>query len=147
MNGRRHEMDASLCISYLTIEKRGEIPVNLRAQMGRQVFGCDICQDVCPWNRKAPISGDVRSCRLREELVNPALEWLAALDEAGFSHESFTGSPVKRAKLQRTCKETSRLLWAMRGWPKFLPKLREWSDRLRTQPYWLRHVRMGHRAD
>src|SRR5271170_8063605 len=53
-----YQMDASLCISYLTIEKRGEIPVGLRSQMGRQVFGCDICQDVCPWNRKAPISGD-----------------------------------------------------------------------------------------
>ncbi len=49
-----YEMDASLCIGYLTIEKRGSIPEPLRSQMGRQVFGCDICQDVCPWNRRAP---------------------------------------------------------------------------------------------
>jgi epoxyqueuosine reductase len=49
-------MDASRCIAYLTIEKKGAIDESLRASMGRQVFGCDICQDVCPWNRKAPIS-------------------------------------------------------------------------------------------
>jgi len=47
-------MDASRCIAYLTIEKKGSIAEDLRAPMGRQVFGCDICQDVCPWNRKAP---------------------------------------------------------------------------------------------
>ena len=73
-------MDATQCIAYLTIEHKGPIAPELMEGMGRQVFGCDICQDVCPWNRKAPISTDPE-LEARPELVNPALEWLAAMDE------------------------------------------------------------------
>ncbi len=51
-----YQLDATKCISYLTIEKRGDIPVDLREGIGRQVYGCDICQDVCPWNRQAPVT-------------------------------------------------------------------------------------------
>src|ERR1700719_2548081 len=87
-----HELDANLCISYLTIEKRGLIPDPLRAGLGRHVFGCDICQDVCPWNRKAPVTS-AAEFQPREGLVNPALEWLAEMDEAGF-REVFRRSPV-----------------------------------------------------
>jgi epoxyqueuosine reductase len=90
-------LDANKCISYLTIEKRGAIPGELREGMGRQVFGCDICQDVCPWNRKAPAT-DAAEFQPREGLVNPALEWLAEMKAEEF-RETFRRSPVRRAKL------------------------------------------------
>ncbi len=91
-----YELDSNKCISYLTIEKRGTISDELRAGMGRQIFGCDICQDVCPWNRKAPASGKPEF-QAREGLVNPALAWLAEISEEEFRGK-FRGSPVKRAK-------------------------------------------------
>ncbi|MGB6780893.1 MAG: QueG-associated DUF1730 domain-containing protein [Terracidiphilus sp.] len=91
-----YQMDATRCISYLTIEHRGDIRPELMEKMGRQVFGCDICQDVCPWNRKAPIAAD-EELAPRPELVNPALEGLGSLDEEAFARE-FNGSPVRRAR-------------------------------------------------
>jgi epoxyqueuosine reductase len=90
-----YRMDATRCIAYLTIEHRGAIAPELMEGMGRQVFGCDICQDVCPWNRKAPISSDPE-LQSRPELVNPSLDWLAALTEADW-RQWFNGSPVRRA--------------------------------------------------
>jgi epoxyqueuosine reductase len=91
-----YQLDSNLCISYLTIEKRGEIPEGVRAGMGRHVFGCDICQDVCPWNRKAPATSAPEFAP-RPELVNPALDWLAEISEEEF-RTTFRGSPVRRAK-------------------------------------------------
>ena len=91
-----YQMDATRCISYLTIEKRGAIPEDLRSGIGRNVFGCDICQDVCPWNRRAPVASDPELSP-RTELLNPALDWLASLDEAAFG-QWFFGSPVKRSR-------------------------------------------------
>ena len=93
------QMDASLCIAYLTIEQKGAIAEELRQPMGRQVFGCDICQDVCPWNRRAPVAVKP-GLRTRGELVNPPLVWLAGLDAAAFRRE-FKGSPLERTKLHR----------------------------------------------
>ncbi len=89
-------LDARRCISYLTIELRGEIPEDLRAPMGRHVFGCDICQDVCPWNRRAPSSNEPLFGP-RDGLLAPDLEWLASLTEEEF-RKVFHQSPVKRAK-------------------------------------------------
>jgi len=91
-----YELDPNKCISYLTIEKRGTIPEEMRAGMGYQVFGCDICQDVCPWNRKAPAT-DKAEFQPREGLVSPVLAWLAEISEEEF-REKFRNSPVKRAK-------------------------------------------------
>jgi epoxyqueuosine reductase len=95
-------LDARRCISYLTIELCGEIPEDLRSQMGRAVIGCDICQDVCPWNRKAPVTSmaafQPRTALENENsLVAPELEWLASLSQQEFS-AIFRGSAAKRAK-------------------------------------------------
>src|SRR5271170_660535 len=109
-------LDARRCISYLTIELRGVIPEELRPAMGNAVFGCDICQDVCPWNRKSPVTqlaqfqprrielpGRAKSENGKEKMENsatlfaPQLEWLASLSQGEFSG-LFRGSAVKRAK-------------------------------------------------
>jgi epoxyqueuosine reductase len=91
-----YQLDSNKCISYLTIEKRGTIPEEMREGMGRHVFGCDICQDVCPWNRKAPATNSDQF-QAREGLVNPALEWLAEMSAEEF-REKFRGSPIRRTK-------------------------------------------------
>jgi epoxyqueuosine reductase len=91
-------MDASRCIAYLTIEKRGPIPEDLAAKVGGNVFGCDICQEVCPWNRRAPVT-DWPELQPRLELVNPALDWLANFGDEDY-RRMFRGSPVERAKFK-----------------------------------------------
>ncbi len=95
-----YQMDARRCISYLTIEHKGPIDESLLGGMGRQIFGCDICQDVCPWNRKSlasvPATMDPEM-EPRPELINPALEALAAMDESAFE-AAFNGSPIRRAR-------------------------------------------------
>jgi len=109
-------LDARRCISYLTIELRGAIPEELRPAMGNAVIGCDICQDVCPWNRKSPVTqlaafqprrielqGHAKSENGKEKMENgatlfaPELQWLASLSQEEFSR-IFRGSAVKRAK-------------------------------------------------
>jgi epoxyqueuosine reductase len=120
-----YQMDAALCIAYLTIEHRGAIAPELMEGMGRQVFGCDICQDVCPWNRKALIGGDV-DLEARTELVNPALEVLASLDEAGFERE-FNGSPVRRAGFWGLKRNVAIAMGNSRM-GQFAPWLEDWAD-------------------
>jgi epoxyqueuosine reductase len=107
-------MDARKCISYLTIELRGSIPEEFREAQGNHIFGCDICQDVCPWNRRAPIvptpqfqprgfspdeedSAGESSPAQEESLFLPRLEWLLGLSEAEF-REFFRSNSVKRTK-------------------------------------------------
>lgn len=93
------KLDARRCIAYLTIEKRGEIPEALRGAIGHHVFGCDICQDVCPWNNKngnAPATS-AAEFQPRENLFHPDLHWLAGMDIETY-RDTFRGSPVKRGK-------------------------------------------------
>lgn len=89
-------LDARRCISYLTIEQSGAIPEDHREGVGRHVFGCDLCQDVCPWNA-APALSLVPEFEPREGLLHPDLKALHALDAEGF-RKTFSVSPVKRRK-------------------------------------------------
>jgi epoxyqueuosine reductase len=89
-------MDARRCISYLTIELKGAIPRELRPLIGNRVYGCDICQEVCPWNRFSEPTRD-EALLAREGLDGPSLlEWMGMSQEE-FSRR-FKGSPIKRAK-------------------------------------------------
>ena len=102
-------LDARRCISYLSIELRGSIPEELRTPMSRMVYGCDICQDVCPWNRKAPNNAPAAfeprplatmpNAAQHESLFAPLLESIAALTEDQY-RDLFRGSAIKRAKWQ-----------------------------------------------
>lgn len=119
------EMDASLCISYLTIEKKGPIDESLRPLMGRQVFGCDICQDVCPWNGKAPTAAS-GALPTRTELVNPSLEWLGSMDGPAFNR-TFRGSPLERTGRKRLLRNTA-IAMGNSGDASFIPRLRELAE-------------------
>lgn len=94
-------LDATKCISYLTIEKRGEIPAEMRPQIGELLYGCDICQDVCPWNVSFAQELKTRDFQpravLRREDTRALACELLAMDDVGF-REKFRGSPMKRAK-------------------------------------------------
>jgi epoxyqueuosine reductase len=89
-----YRLDATRCISYLTIEHKGPIPHELRPLMGNRIYGCDDCLAVCPWNRFAQATTH-EALRAREDLTAPRLRALAALDDAGF-RRMFSGSPIKR---------------------------------------------------
>ena len=89
-----HQIDARRCISYLTIEHKGHIAPEFRKALGNRIYGCDDCLSVCPWNKFARISSEIK-LKAREELVLPSLGQLLKLDDAEF-RKLFSGSPVKR---------------------------------------------------
>jgi epoxyqueuosine reductase len=89
-----YQVDARRCIPYFTIELHGSVPEDMRSGIGRHIFGCDICQDVCPWNRQAPVA---REPAFEPRHFAPALEDLGRLSEDEF-REVFRASPVQRAK-------------------------------------------------
>ena len=94
-------LDARRCISYLTIELRGSVPEEFREPMGNNAYGCDICQEVCPYNREAPVTTvpdfEPREFQPGGSLLQPRLEWLAEIGEKEF-REKFRGSAMKRTK-------------------------------------------------
>jgi epoxyqueuosine reductase len=89
-------LDARRCLSYLSIEHRGPLPPDLEAALGGNLYGCDICQDVCPWNRSRVLSSEP-AFQARPGLQPVDLDVLEALDESGFS-QFFKGSAMKRTK-------------------------------------------------
>jgi epoxyqueuosine reductase len=139
-----YKMDARRCIAYLTIEKRGEIPEEFRSAIGKHVFGCDICQDVCPWNgngtgknpsRVAEENGHPTTTaalthadefHAREELVAPKLEWLARISREDFN-QTFRGSPIKRTKYEGIRRNTA-IAMGNSGNKEFIPVLEEMSQ-------------------
>jgi epoxyqueuosine reductase len=91
-------LDATKCISYQTIENRGEVPEDIARDHDDWVFGCDVCQEVCPWNRTPPLT-DESDFYPREGHANPDLEALENLNDQTFLQE-FAGTPIMRAKLE-----------------------------------------------
>jgi epoxyqueuosine reductase len=89
-----YEIDARRCIPYFTIELHGAAPEEMRAGIGRHIFGCDICQDVCPWNARAPVAQEPA---FEPRYFAPPLEALASLSEDEF-RATFRSSPIQRAK-------------------------------------------------
>jgi epoxyqueuosine reductase len=88
------QLDARRCISYLTIEHKGDIPEEFRKAIGNRIYGCDDCLAVCPWNKFAEVASEMK-LKAREDLISPKLGDLLQLDDTAF-RKLFSGSPVKR---------------------------------------------------
>ena len=100
-----YRLDARRCISYITIEHAGPIPLQFRESIGNRIYGCDDCLAVCPWNKFAEAAHANRAFLPRAELAAPALADLLALDDAAF-RQVFAGSPIKRIgrdRMMRNC--------------------------------------------
>jgi epoxyqueuosine reductase len=119
--GEGFTLDARRCISYFTIELRGAIPEQWRAGMGANVFGCDICQDVCPWNRRAAVTADPAYA---PRDFAPPLDRLAQISEPEF-RSMFRGSPVTRAKYSGFLRNVATAMGSLAR-----PEFREPLDRL-----------------
>jgi epoxyqueuosine reductase len=114
-------LDSRKCISYTTIELRGAIPEQDRAGIGHHLFGCDICQDVCPWNRRAPVSANP-AFQAKEELFSPVIDHLLELDEEEW-RRMIRGTAMKRAKIRGLLRNLM-VVAGNAGRKEVLPKLR-----------------------
>jgi epoxyqueuosine reductase len=132
-----YKVDARRCISYLTIELRGPIPKELRPLIGNRIFGCDDCQDVCPWNRFAATSAE-HAFWPREGNCMPELSALATITEQEFARR-FQGSPIRRAKREGFVRNVVVALGNSHD-PAALPALRtalgDSSSLVRSQAAW-----------
>jgi epoxyqueuosine reductase len=118
-------IDARRCISYLTIELKGDIPENLRSLLGNWIFGCDVCQMVCPWNRFAPQEADA-SFAPRPDVPHPNLIRELELTTETFNRK-FKSSPVKRSKRRGYLRNVAVSLGNLKN-PKALPSLEDASN-------------------
>jgi epoxyqueuosine reductase len=130
-------LDSRRCIAYLNIELRGEIPEAMRERIGHHLFGCDICQDVCPWNRKAPVS-DVEAFQPKPGLFWPEIERLLDMQEDEW-RTLIRGTSIQRAKV----KGLLRNLMVVAGnsglrqlLPKLMPFLQHTDENVRKHAEW-----------
>jgi len=130
------QLDARLCISYLTIELKGSIPEMLRPALGNRIFGCDDCLAVCPWNRFASEARLMRNHH-RADLVAPDLLDLVAVDDAGFKRR-FAGTPILRTKRRGLLRNVCVALGNVGG-AEALPALRKAASD--TEPLIAEHAR------
>jgi len=121
-----YRLDARRCISYLTIEHKGPVDIDLRAQMGNRIYGCDDCLAICPWNKFAVQASDMRYHGAKAEA--PDLAVLAGLDDSAF-RARFSGSPIKRIGRDRFVRN---VLYAIGN--SGLPKLRKVAQELAEDP-------------
>ena len=130
-------LDARRCISYLTIELKGWIPRSLRPLIGNHIFGCDICQEICPYNAKAPTSSEPAFAP-RAGLYAPQLIPFLALDEKEF-RQRFSGSPVLRAKRRGFLRNVAVALGNLRSTtavPALIGALRDQEALIRGHAAW-----------
>ena len=132
-----YRLDATLCVSYLTIEHRGSIPEALRPGIGARVFGCDDCLDACPWNRFAREAREA-DFRPRPSTLAPILAELVAMDDAAFL-ERFAGTAVMRARREGLARNACVALGNLRdpsGVPALAGALRDGSAIVREHAAW-----------
>jgi len=130
-------LDSRKCIAYTTIELRGEIPEKDRAGIGHHLFGCDICQDVCPWNRRAPHSSNP-AFEPKEGLFWPAIDRLLDMDEAEWQR-MIRGTAMKRAKIKGLVRNLM-VVAGNSGSRECLPRLRRFlkhdDEHVRSHAQW-----------
>lgn len=121
-----YRLDARRCISYLTIEHKGPIPVEFRRAIGNRIYGCDDCLAVCPWNKFADVAHRHAKFLPRAELVAPRLTDLLALDDTAF-RALFAGSPIKRVGRARFVRNVA-IAAGNSGDATMIPRLKQLAD-------------------